>query len=129
MHILDYLARLVTTAEPPPKMLRSAAQAIARDMGAKSCRLFLGERSGALVLGPSFAEDAENGSGADATALAAEALACVSLVRANTRDGTLLAVPVISRTHRLGAIVVECAGHDRPFREEELDRLSAVAAV
>jgi phosphotransferase system enzyme I (PtsI) len=128
MDILDYLARLVTAEEPPQQMLRSATQAIAIDMGARSCRLFLGASSEALALSESFADDSENDGLAAAAALAGRALAGVLLARAETGAGTLLAVPVISRAHRLGAVVIERAGSDRPFLEAELDRFSAIAS-
>ena len=129
MDILDYLARLVTAEEPPQQMLRSATQAIAIDMSARSCRLFLGTGSQALALSESFARDVEDAdSVANAAALASEALAGVLLARAETQAGSLLAVPVISRAHRLGAVVIERAAGDCPFLAAELDRFSAIAS-
>lgn len=128
MDVLDYLACLVTTAEPADQMLRSATSAIAADLGARSCRLFLVADSAALGLSESFPEDPDSASVADAAALANDALISVLLAKADTRAGVLLAAPVISRARRLGAVVVERAGRDRPFVDAELDRFLAIAA-
>ncbi len=128
MDILDYLARLVTAEDPPQQMLRSATQAIALDLSASSCRLFLGTGAEALTLTASFGDDAGSDADGDAAALAREALAGAALARADTRAGTLLAAPVISRARRLGALVVERADRERPFLEEELDRFSDIAS-
>lgn len=128
MEILNYLAGLVTAGEPGQQMLRSATQGIAADLGATACLLFLGDSSDTLVLSESFSDVLDHGGAIDAAALATEALASVLLAKAETQNGTLLAVPLISRAHRLGALVVERAGHERPFLDEELDRFSAIAS-
>jgi phosphoenolpyruvate-protein phosphotransferase len=128
MNILDDLARLATADQPPTEVLRSATRAIAADMGARSCRLFLGTDLDAPALAESFVEDSGSGDNAPAAALARQALGTVLLASADTPDGLLLAVPVISRVHALGAVVIERAGRERPFRQLELDRFSAIAS-
>lgn len=128
MDILDELARLATADAPAAELLRSATRAIALDMGARSCRLFLGTDAARLTLGESFESDSASPDVAPAAALAREALANVLLAAADTHDGMLLAVPVISRVHGLGAVVIERAGRDRPFLRSELDRFSAIAS-
>jgi phosphoenolpyruvate-protein phosphotransferase len=128
MDILDYLVHLVSEAKSPSETLRSATQAIAEDMGARSCRIFSRRDSGRLVLSESFADEPAGGAVAAAESLAAEAIASVSIAKADTPAGMLLAAPMVSRARRLGAIVVERAGRDRPFLDEELERFSAVAS-
>lgn len=127
MDILDFLVRLVSDAESRGPLLRAAARAIAADMGARWCWIFLSKGAGRLVAIESFAEELGAGTIAAET-LAGQALANILLARADTAEGMLLAVPMVSRSRRLGAIVVERAGHERPFLDEDLERFSAVAS-
>jgi phosphoenolpyruvate-protein phosphotransferase len=128
MFILDYLVQLVSQALAPRQMLELATRAIAIDLGARSCRLFLQKNGGQLVLGESFGARLELGDADEGARVARDAVTDMMLASTDTATTRCLGVPLVSRAHRLGALVVERPVSDPPFAEQERSRFSAIAS-
>ncbi|HWA76298.1 MAG TPA: phosphoenolpyruvate--protein phosphotransferase [Polyangiaceae bacterium] len=130
MYILDYLVHLVSQAQAqaPRQMLELAMRAIAIDLGARSCRLFIQKSGEELVSSESFGVEAGVEPADAAQRVAHEALLNVLPSSADTPAGSWRAVPLVSRARRLGALVIERPAREQPFTEQELSRFSAVAS-
>jgi phosphoenolpyruvate-protein phosphotransferase len=125
--ILEHLVHLASMEVPPREMLRAAAREIAADLRASSCLIFLSKHTGGLILRASFGEVDDEERSAAAAKLANEAAASVSLAAVETPDASWLAVPLLSRAHGLGAIVVGRNAPATAFSNDEAARLSAIA--
>lgn len=128
MQILEELIQLAAREVAPSALLLSAAEAIARDMDAVSCLIYLQRYKGPLTLRASFPESLEIAESLEAEKLASAAISQVSLVAGDAREGHRLAIPLVSRSRPSGALVVERCSSERPFLESELDRLAAIAS-
>jgi phosphotransferase system enzyme I (PtsP) len=109
-------------------MLRSAAQAIATDLGADQCRIYWRRYKAPLTLRASYPEPLDIAAAAEAERLANAAISEVNLLATDAPDGHRLAIPLVSRSRPSGALVVERCSSGQPFRQGELDRLSAIAS-
>lgn len=128
MYILDYLVQLVSKAHEPRQMVELAMRAIAIDLGARSCRLFIRKHGNVLVLSETFGVHANLEEAHAGEALARDALLNVLLSGTDTSTARWLAAPLVSRARRLGALVIERSSSEEPFTDEELSRFSAVAS-
>ncbi|HET7539602.1 MAG TPA: phosphoenolpyruvate--protein phosphotransferase [Polyangiaceae bacterium] len=128
MYILDYLVHLVSQAKTPRQILELAMRAIAIDLGARSCRLFVHKNSERLVQTESFGVQADIEDTGDAERVARKAMESVLPCMADTPAARWLAVPLVSRARRLGALVIERSARDQAFAEDESSRFLAVAS-
>src|SRR5688500_13042074 len=102
MYILDYLVQLISQARAPRQMLELATRAIAIDLGARSCRLFLHKHGGHLVLSDSFGAQGEVGEADRSEHVARDAVLNVMLTSVDTATAKWLGAPLVSRARRLG---------------------------
>lgn len=128
MQIIEVLIDLAAQDLAPGEVLPTAAQAIATDLSADVCRIYLLRYKGALTLRASFGEPLDVEETREAEMLASAAISEVRLVAAEASPAARLAVPLVSRARSLGSLVVARRSSDRPFLESELDRLSAIAS-
>jgi phosphotransferase system enzyme I (PtsP) len=127
MNIWEHLVQLVGAGRPPGRILSSAAQAIAGDLHADSCRILLRNEAGVLVLRSRFSEHPDDGWDEVAENLARDSLARAQLARADSEVGSLVAAPMVSRSALRGAIVV-ARRNLQPFTEDEGQRFRSVAS-
>jgi phosphotransferase system, enzyme I, PtsP len=128
MYILDYLVHLVSQAKTPRQILELAMRAIAIDLGARSCRLFVHRNSGRLVQTESFGGQTDIEDTGDAERVARKAMESVLPSQADTPAARWLAAPLVSRARRLGALVIERSTREPAFAEDDSSRFLAVAS-
>ncbi len=128
MYIVDYLVHLVSQAKAPAQIIGLATRAIAIDMGARSCRLLVPRSGEWLVLHESFGVQTDVEETGDAERVARDAMMHVLPSSADTAAARWLAVPLISRARRWGALVIERPARELAFEEPEISRLSAIAS-
>jgi phosphotransferase system, enzyme I, PtsP len=126
---MDVHARLVAiaaAATSPSGALHSATHAVADALGAESCTIFLRHKTHGLERRTHFGPSDPTVSEVEKT-LAERALREVLPVTGDTSGAALLAVPVASINHPIGAIVVRRTSAS-PFTAQETMRLSGVAS-
>lgn len=127
MHLGSRIVAAVAEAKSPNAALNAVTQLIAEAVEADECFVFVGRKSHALEPRAHFGSDVEAAVMADAKTLGEEALVALRPTpRVSTRF-SLVAVPVASINHAIGAIVVLRAAAS-PFTAEEIMRLSGVAS-
>ncbi|HET9959703.1 MAG TPA: phosphoenolpyruvate--protein phosphotransferase [Polyangiaceae bacterium] len=124
--IFEELVRLAHREVPPSELLASAANAIAAEVLADCCRIYLARDLSKLVLRVSVGSTCEAGEALEMLALGAVSHA--RLAGIDSPESSSLAVPLMSRARCLGAIVVARGEDAGSFTELELGTLSAVAS-
>ena len=128
MDIQEHLVQLAKDGGTLAELAQSATRAIAEDLSLDSCYLFLYRKAGALVLESHFGDAPNPASSEFAASVANQALAKFQTIHAKSSSGTLFAVPMFSRGHRVGSVVVERNGHQQAFSEGVVASVWAAAS-
>jgi phosphotransferase system enzyme I (PtsP) len=120
------LIAAVSAATSPAGALSSATRVVAECLSAEVCSIFVRGAKNGLVLRAHFGPVLDPAASESATALAERALDSVLPVTNESSAPALVAVPVASVNHVIGAIVARRAAP--PFTAEEIMRLSGVAS-
>lgn len=125
MSIIETLVDLAAHDTPAKKMLDLAVHAIAADVSADECRIYLRRHLGPLTLRASSGSDWAL---AKAELLADRAVTQLEAIAADTPERSWVAIPLVSRLRCLGAIVVDRDGSKLPFTKTETDHLSVITS-
>ena len=128
MDIQEHLVQLAKDGGTLAELVRAATRAMAEDLSSDSCYIFLYRQAGELVLEAHFGDGPNRASSELVESVAGQALATFQPTYANSSTGTLLAVPMISRGHRVGSLVVERTGQRQAFSEGVVASVSAAAS-
>src|SRR5512142_122373 len=128
MDIHEHLVQLAKQGGTPAELVAAATRAIAEDLSFNACYLFVPSEAGTLALEFAHGGSTDLLNGARVESIATQAVEAARPAYAESDHGTLLAVPMMSRGRRAGALVVERAGSGQGISEDEVAHLSAVAS-
>ena len=106
MDVHGQLVAIAGAATSPSNALLSAAQAVAHALDSDACSILLRDKSSRLQLRTFFGPPSSPTSSADEMVLAQRALRDLLPVAGSIAGSTVLAVPMLSRSQVIGAIVV-----------------------
>ena len=128
MDIQEHLIQLAKDGGTLPELVRSATRAMAEALNLDACYVFLYRKAGKLGLESHFGDGPNRASSELVESVAGQALVTFQPTYAKSPTGTLLAVPMISRGHRVGSLVVERTGHQQVFSDGVVANVSAAAS-
>jgi phosphotransferase system, enzyme I, PtsP len=128
MDIQEHLVQLAKDGGTLAELVRSTTRAMAEDLSLDACYIFLYRQAGELVLESYFGNGSNRASSELVQSVAGQALATFLPTYAESSTGTLFAVPMISRGHRIGSMVVERAGRRQAFSEGVAASVSTAAS-